>query len=201
MVELAVKMAPVDEPVDPADEDARLVALTARGDASAFRTLVERYQDRIYGFTLRMLGDAGEAEDVAQDVFVTLYRHAASYRGDARVSTWLYRIAKNHALNRIKYLDRRGRGAKTALHLLRDEPEDGGRRPDQLHEERETLRHVQAALETLDEEFRVVVVLRDLEGLSYEEIAEITGLAKGTVKSRIHRGRATLASRLERLMS
>jgi len=187
--------------VSPPEEDDALVRRVAQGDTEAFRRLVERYQDRIYGFTLRLLGDAAEAEDIAQDVFVTLYRHADGFRGDAQVSTWLYRIAKNHALNRIKYLDRRGRNSKTALHLLRDEPEDGGRRPDQLHEERETLRYVQVALETLDEDFRLVVILRDLEGLSYEEIAEVTGLPRGTVKSRIHRGRTALAQRLERLMS
>jgi RNA polymerase sigma-70 factor (ECF subfamily) len=182
-------------------DDAELLRRVSAEDAVAFRVLVQRYQDRIFGFCLRMLGDPSEAEDIAQDVFVTVYKHAGTFRGDSQVSTWLYRIAKNHTLNRIKYLDRRGRQQRTSLHQLRDEPEDAGRRPDQLQEDRETWRLLQEALGQLDEDFRSVVVFRDLEGLSYEEIGEITGLPSGTVKSRIHRGRAALAAELERLMS
>ena len=161
------------------------------GDERAFRDLVDRYRDRIFGFCLRMLSDPSEAEDVAQDVFLTLYRHASSFRGESRVSTWLYRIAKNQTLNRLKYLDRRGRGSRTPLHVVREDAlVDGGRRPDEHHEHRELWRHVQDALAELEEDYRLVVVLRDIDGLPYEEIAQITGLPKGTVKSRIQIGRA-----------
>jgi len=181
-------------------EDVEQLALVASGDERAFRFLVERYQDRIFGFCCRMLSDPSEAEDVAQDVFLTLYRHASSFRGEARVSTWLYRIAKNQTLNRLKYLDRRGRGLRTSLHAVREDAlVDSGRRPDEQHEHREAWQQIRAALDQLEEDYRLVVVLRDIEGLPYEEIAEITGLPKGTVKSRIHRGRQALASRLEGL--
>lgn len=181
-------------------EDLEHVRRVADGDERSFRFLVERYQDRIYGFCLRMLSESAEAEDVAQDVFLTLYRHASSFRGESRVSTWLYRIAKNQTLNRLKYLDRRGRGLRTSLHVVREDAlVDGGRRPDEQHEHREVWRHVQSALDELEDDYRLVVVLRDIDGLAYDEIAQITGLPKGTVKSRIHRGRQALASRLEGL--
>jgi RNA polymerase sigma-70 factor (ECF subfamily) len=180
--------------------DVEDVERVAAGDQRAFRDLVERYQDRIFGFCLRMLSDPSEAEDIAQDVFLTLYRHASSFRGESRVSTWLYRIAKNQTLNRLKYLDRRGRGSRTSLHVVKEEAlVDAGRRPDEHHEHRELWRHVRGALAELEEDYRLVVVLRDIDGLPYEEIAQITGLPKGTVKSRIHRGRQALASRLEGL--
>jgi len=181
-------------------EDLEHLERVAKGDERSFRFLVERYQDRIFGFCARMLSDPSEAEDVAQDVFLTLYRHAAGFRGESRVSTWLYRIAKNQTLNRLKYLDRRGRGVRTSLHVVRDDAlVDARPRPDDQHEARETWRRVRVELEQLEDDYRMVVVLRDLDGLSYEEIAQITGLPKGTVKSRIHRGRQALASRLEGL--
>ena len=179
------------------DEVAQLGRI-AQGDAQAMRHLVQRYQDRIYGFCCRMLGESSEAEDLAQEVFLTVYRFAGSFRGDARVSTWIYRIAKNQALNRIKYLDRRGRGQGTALHALREEPVDETHAPDRIHADRQLRARVHEALEELEPDSRAVVVLRDLEGLTYEEIEEITGLPKGTVKSRIHRGRSQLASRMQR---
>jgi len=196
----AAPMAEADADAERHRQDLEDIARVARGDERAFRALVERYQDRIFAFCFRMLSDASEAEDVAQDVFLTLYRYAASFRGESRVSTWLYRIAKNQTLNRLKYLDRRGRGARTSLHVVREDAlVDGGRRPDEHHEHRELWRHVQAALDELEDDYRLVVVLRDVDGLPYEEIAQITGLPKGTVKSRIHRGRQALASRLEGL--
>lgn len=176
------------------------MAAVAEGDEGALRALIGRYQDRIYAFCLRMVGEPTEAEDLAQDVFVTLYRHASGFRGDSRVSTWLYRIAKNQALNRLKYLDRRGRGARTSLQSLNEDLVDPGRGPELTHAGRQLMRKVQEALDGLEPDFRAVVVLRDLEGLAYDEISEITGLPRGTVKSRIHRGRSALASRLERWM-
>ncbi len=179
-------------------QDQAWVREVANGNERAFRQLVERYRDRIFAFCLRMLSDPSEAEDVAQDVFLTLYRHASTFRGESRLSTWLYRIAKNQTLNRLKYLDRRGRGQRLSLDGLREDVlVDRGQRPDERQAQKELLTLVQGALEHLDEDNRLVVVLRDVEGLSYEEIAQITGLPKGTVKSRIHRGRQALAARLE----
>ena len=188
---------------DPSDE--QLVKGVAEGDTAAFERLIKRYQDRVYGFCLRILDDASEAEDVAQDVFLTLYRHADRFRGESLFSTWLFRIAKNQSLNRIKYLERRGRQAKRAMGDSQDERvasirEKEERQPDAMVESEQRAALVQRAMATLAEEHRVVLVLRDLDDLSYEEISEVTGLPIGTVKSRIHRGRAALAERLSRLL-
>lgn len=185
-----------DPSVDVDVEETDWVRQVASGDGVALRALVVRYQDRIFGFCYRMLQDRAEAEDVAQEVFVTLYRHAHTFRGESRVSTWLYRIAKNQALNRLKYLERRGRGTQTSMDGLTLVDPNGG--PDKTQESRELWQRVHEALGSLEADFRTVVVLRDLEGLSYDEITEITGLARGTVKSRIHRGRTALAVRLQR---
>lgn len=192
-------------PPPEAAEDARLCARVAEGDEAAFAALVERYQHRIFGFCARMLGgDRAEAEDLAQDVFLTVYRNAGEFRGDCAFSTWLFRIAKNQTLNRIKYLERRGRSARRSEGEAPDERiarlvDPDARSPDDAMAEQQTARMVQEAIDELHEEHRAVVVLRDLEDLSYEEISEMTGLPLGTVKSRIHRARSALAKRLSRI--
>lgn len=186
------------------DEERALCERVAAGDEVAFAKLVERYQDRIYGFCARMLSDRAEAEDIAQDVFLTLYKNAGEFRGESAFSTWLFRIAKNQTLNRIKYLERRGRSARRAdaegadARIARLVDPDAARADDAIAD-RQQARLVQEAIGELAEEHRAVVVLRDLEDLSYEEISEITGLPLGTVKSRIHRARSALAKRLSRL--
>ena len=202
--------APSSEASEPAlrvaePPDDELVQRVAAGDSGAFDELVHRYQDKVYGFCLRMLDDPSEAEDVAQDVFLTLYRHADRFRGESQFSTWLFRIAKNQSLNRIKYLERRGRQARRALGDAQEDRvasirEREDRRPDALVEGEQRAALVQQAIAALGEEHRVVLVLRDLEDLSYDEISAITGLPIGTVKSRIHRGRTALAERLSRLL-
>lgn len=186
------------------DDDVRLVSRVAEGDDGAFEELVVRYQNRIFAFCLRMLGDRLEAEDVAQDVFLTLYRNAGEFRGESQFSTWLFRIAKNQTLNRIKYLERRGRSQKRSLDDIADDgpgaiADQSVTRQDDHLAERQQAAIVQEAIGTLAEDHRAVVVLRDMEDLSYEEISEITGLPIGTVKSRIHRGRTALARRLKRI--
>jgi RNA polymerase sigma-70 factor, ECF subfamily len=197
---------PVSAPTAPAaDDDTALCARVAQGDEEAFEGLVLRYQDRVYGFCFRVLGDRTEAEDVAQDVFLTLYRSAGEFRAESQFSTWLLRIAKNQALNRLKYLDRRGRSTRRSIEEVseerlllapdRDEPKSA----DMVIELGETAAIVQGAIATLEPMHRAVVVLRDVEELSYEEISGITGLPIGTVKSRIHRGRSALAERLMRI--
>ncbi len=184
-------------------EEHGLCARVAEGDDEAFSILVERYQHRVFGFCARMIGDRAEAEDLAQDVFLTLYRNAGNFRGESAFSTWLFRIAKNQTLNRIKYLERRGRSARrrerdseARLSRVADETALG---PDDIVANRERATMVQAAIDELGEEHRAVVVLRDMEDMSYEEISEITGLPLGTVKSRIHRARSALAKRLSRI--
>jgi RNA polymerase sigma-70 factor (ECF subfamily) len=186
-------------------EDLELCRKTAGGDESAFEALLIRYQDRVFSFCLRFLGDRAEAEDVAQDVFLTLYRSAGEFRGESAFSTWLLRIAKNQSLNRIKYLDRRGRAGRRSIDEVSEdrlrqsleaiEPPS----PDAVIEGGQTAAMVQGAIAALDAQHRAVVVLRDVEDLSYEEISGITGLPIGTVKSRIHRGRSALAEKLVRI--
>lgn len=190
----------------PAADNAEELALCKRvaaGDERAFEVLVDRYQHRVFGFCARMLGDRAEAEDIAQDVFVTLYKSAGNFRGDSAFSTWLFRVAKNQSLNRIKYLERRGRSARRRdsegdERVARLEDHEA-LRPDDAVADRQQAAMVQDAISELAEEHRAVVVLRDMEELSYDEISDITGLPLGTVKSRIHRARSALAKRLSRI--
>lgn len=187
------------------EDDLALVRRIADGDDAAFEAIVVRYQDRVFSFCLRLLNDRAEAEDIAQDVFLTLYRSAGDFRGESAFATWLLRIAKNQSLNRIKYLDRRGRLGRRSIEEINEDrlvPAAGEREqiaPDALVEGGQTAKIVQSAIAELDPQHRAVVVLRDVEDLSYEEIAGITGLPIGTVKSRIHRGRSALAERLMRI--
>ncbi len=169
-----------------------------RGDPRAFRELVRKHQDRVFSMTLRMLGDAHEAEDVSQEVFVAVHKNLARFRGDSRLSTWIYRVTKNHCLNRLKYLEKRESGGDADLaridasqidDVLLARPE----RPDQAILGAEERVAVQRALQRLSAEHRLLVVLRDIEGLAYEDIARVAELPAGTVKSRLHRARAALA--------
>lgn len=172
-----------------------------RGDPRAFTELVHRHQDRVYSLTCRMLGDPQEAEDVSQDVFVSVHRHLLRFRGECRLSTWIYRITRNHCLNRLK----RRANEKIARDAAFRDGGDGAEgfaverppNPDQAMVAAEERARVQAALERLEPMHRMLVVLRDLEGMSYEDLARIAELPVGTVKSRLHRARAALARLLE----
>jgi RNA polymerase sigma-70 factor, ECF subfamily len=176
------------------------VARLRARDERAFEELVIRYGDRVFSLVLRLVGDRAEAEDIAQEVFVTVFKSIETFRGEAKLSTWLLRIAANHAKNRIKYLARRaGDGGgldgapeaamadlgKTALH-------GHVRSPDAALEAAERGSALERAIAALEEDQRLVVILRDVEELSYEEICEVTGLPEGTVKSRLHRARLLL---------
>lgn len=181
-----------------------LAARAAAGDAGAFDALVTLFGSRVFSVAVRLLQDRGEAEDLTQEVFVALYHHLPDFRGESRLSTWIYRITKNRALNRLKFLKRRQHGVQADLddpaiaRLARDPDTGDGEHKDPVH----TLANhklssvLERHLRELPEEQRTLVILRDLEDLSYEEIAEVTGLPLGTVKSRLHRARAELAQRL-----
>lgn len=185
------------------ENDRALVEGLRRGDQRAYRELLRLYEHRVFTIAFRMLGNRHESEDVAQDVFVSLIRSIHSFRGDSLFSTWLFRVAVNHVKNHIKYLRRRRAGLKVAWDAHPGwEPKaaDDGRfptvgrveRPDEESSARELAAKALGALEKLDDEFREALVLREIEGLSYDQIAEITGVPEGTVKSRIHRARAAL---------
>jgi RNA polymerase sigma-70 factor (ECF subfamily) len=195
-------------PAAPGPEE-QLAAKAAAGDAAAFDALVTALSGRVFSVALRLLKDRAEAEDLTQEVFVALYHHLPEFRGESRLSTWVYRITKNRALNRLKFLKRRHHGVHSDVDdpvVARGiaDPDTGhgnARDPERRLHGAATSRTLEEHLLALPEEQRLLVVLRDLEDLSYEEIVEITGLPLGTVKSRLHRARAELAVRLGPLVN
>jgi RNA polymerase sigma-70 factor (ECF subfamily) len=189
------------------EEDRRLVSALKRGEEAAFELLVRLHQHRVYGLCLRMLADRAEAEDLAQEVFISVFRNIQTFREESLLSTWIYRITRNHCLNRLKFLRRRAHERQQPLEDTRQadlageslaDPVAGSRlqRPDRAIEGRELESRVLQELAGMSEDHRELVVLRDLEQLTYEEIQDITGLAEGTVKSRLHRARMELARRM-----
>ena len=191
-------------------DEERLVERLKQQDEAAFNELVRLYQGRIYRLVFRMLGDRAEAEDLAQEVFVTVFKSIHGFRGDAKLSTWMYRVAANHCKNRIKYLGRRARGQKREFDEIADAHKlDSATmstsvrlpRPDEVATGKETEHFIRVALGELPEEQRQLVILRDIENLTYEEIQELTGLAGGTVKSRLHRARLALVRRVRQLQA
>ena len=185
--------------------DAELVRRFKEGDRSAYAEIVRRYQDRVYGMCVRWMGDEAVAEEVAQDVFLALFRSLAEFRGDAQLSTWIYRVVVNHCKNRRLYSKRRATDRHEPLEGTRrddDEPERqiAADQPstDWLLNRSEAEVLVQEALQGLDDEQRAIIVMRDVDDMSYEEIGEILDLPRGTVKSRLHRARAELARVLSR---
>jgi RNA polymerase sigma-70 factor, ECF subfamily len=174
-------------------------------DERAFRELIETHRDRVYNITYRMLGNRSEAEDIAQEVFITVFKTIDTFREESKFSTWLYRVTVNHCKNRIKYLARRHDRDREEI----DETTHGTgvngtigapvpSSPAKALEAAQMEKVIQEAIANLEEDQRIVVVLRDVEDLSIEEICEITGLPDGTVKSRLHRARLVLRKRLQR---
>jgi RNA polymerase sigma-70 factor (ECF subfamily) len=189
--------------VDADPSDRVLLAKLRRRDPAAFEMLVRQHQDRVFDFCTRMLGgDREEARDLVQEIFVSIHENMDRFRADAKLSTWIFRISKNHCLNRIKYLKRRGRGRSEVFDDVGEdilvEAVGAPARPDEALDAARERAVVHRAIAQLEEDHRILVVLRDIEGLSYEEIVEITELAVGTVKSRLHRAREKLAEILGR---
>lgn len=159
--------------------------------------LVDAYRDRIHRLVAGLLGDSDEAEDVTQEVFVKAFYRISSYKGDAAFYTWLYRVAVNAATDwRKKWKRRKGRS-------LSDGPEgaegirDEGPKPERLAHGRELGRRLEEALEKLPPNYRTILVLREYEGMSYEEMGRVLGLPKGTVESRLFRARERLREMME----
>jgi RNA polymerase sigma-70 factor (ECF subfamily) len=199
--------APTREGARTTTAQTQFLELLRAGDAAAFNRLVEDRTADVYALLYRLTEDPEEARDLTQETFLQAFRSIAHFRGDSDLRTWLYRIAVNQARNRWRWWKRRRRGSTVSL----DEPaardteqtlgarlrDDGARDP-----ERETLAHereglIVAALATLARPYREAVVLRDIEGLSYEEVAAALEISIGTVKSRLSRGRTELRRRLE----
>lgn len=179
-------------PVEP------LVARLKEGDEQAFREVFQLYKDLVYTLSCKLLADKGEAMDVTQEVFLTLFRKIDKFRGECSLKTWLYRVTLNQAANRNRWWKRRFRERTLSLSLeLGDnqtplELPAGEPSPHRLVLSEELRRAIHKGLGQLPFDQRSVVVLRDVEGLSYEEIAEVTGAQVGTVKSRLARGRERL---------
>lgn len=175
-----------------------LLSKLRRRDPDAFEQLVRTHQDRVYDFCVRMLNDREEAHDLVQEIFVSVHQHLDKFRMDSKLSTWIFRISKNHCINRLKYLKRRGRGRSDEYGDVSEAELQGAvgspQKPDEALAAARERDMVHRAIARLDEEQRALVVLRDIEQLSYEEIVEITELPEGTVKSRLHRAREKLAT-------
>jgi RNA polymerase sigma-70 factor (ECF subfamily) len=180
------------EPVG-ADPPGLLARLRA-GEPKAFEELVIAYQHRVFGVALRMLGSRAEAEEIAQEVFLRAHGAVANFRGEAKLGTWLYGIASRLCLNRLASPDRRVTRGDAALADVPAATVDAAMAAERA--ELEAAMH--AAIAELPDERRLVLVLRDLEGLSYEQIAEALALDPGTVRSRLHRARMQLKEKLER---
>jgi RNA polymerase sigma-70 factor (ECF subfamily) len=187
------------------DLDRQLVERAQRGDKHAFELLVSKYQRRLARLLARFIRDPAEVEDVAQEAFIKAYRALPSFRGDSAFYTWLYRIGINTAKN---YLVAMGRRAPTATEFDSEEAEgfeDGEHlrdinTPESMLMSNEIARTVNDSIEQLPEELRNAITLREIEGLSYEDIATIMNCPIGTVRSRIFRAREAIAEKLRPLL-
>lgn len=194
-------------PPDPVSHhaDAALVAQAQAGHAGAFDALVLHHQQVVFAVAVRMLGDRDEAQDVAQDAFVQAYRGLAGFRADAKFSTWLIAITLNLCRNRRRWWARRRRVIAASLDetagtedgALPHEAVDPAPLPDQEVARRERQRQVMGRLQQLRPSEREIIVLRDIEGYSYEEIAGLLRCQVGTVKSRLNRARLQLRALLD----
>jgi RNA polymerase sigma-70 factor, ECF subfamily len=171
----------------------------------SFEEMFERYQKMVYQLSYRVLGDREEAMDVSQEVFLTIYRKMACFRGEASIKTWIYRIAINRASNRCRWWNRLRRRGTVSLdeHLSTERTqsrgdliESNGKTPEEILLLEEEQAEIHQVLLQIPLPQRIAVVMRDMDGMSYEEIADATGVSLGTVKSRIARGRDELKRRL-----
>lgn len=175
--------------------DEQLILLFQKEDVGAFNEIVFRYKDKAVNFLFRYTGDRDDAEDLAQDTFVKVFRSKHLYKEIAKFSTWFYTIALNTAKTSLKKKSR-----MSTLSISDFDPEnekdfdikDTGITPDESANAAIENHYIQQAINSLDEDFKKIIILRDIEDLDYDEISEITGLPMGTVKSRINRGREKL---------
>lgn len=198
----------MNNPAQKSNRDVELIRSFQSGEKAAFDQLVIRHKDRIFNLCYRMLGDYIEANDYAQETFIKAFKSLKKFRFESSFSTWLYRIAVNTCKNRLRSLEKRYQGKmisietpnfsgenNPALEIRDDSPSPATRL-----ERKEKSALIQTAINSLPAEQKMVIILRDIEGRSYEEIAEATGLALGTVKSRLARGRTELKTKLRKIL-
>ncbi|HWP20321.1 MAG TPA: RNA polymerase sigma factor RpoE [Burkholderiaceae bacterium] len=191
-----------------ADADHLLIERVKRGDQKAFELLVIKYQRKIERLIGRMVRDTDLVQDIAQETFIRAYRALPQFRGDSAFYTWLYRIAVNTAKKSLVELKRDPLVTESALTSQDDEEETSrvenelsdGETPDAVLASKEIAATVNAAIEALSDDLRQAITLREIEGLSYEEIAEVMNCPIGTVRSRIFRAREAIAERLRPLL-
>jgi RNA polymerase sigma-70 factor (ECF subfamily) len=193
----------------PADTDLMLVERTVAGDQKAFELLVLKYQRRIERLIGRMVRDADLVEDIAQETFIRAYRALAQFRGEAQFYTWLYRIAVNTAKKALVDLKRDPTVSESALRGGGDDEDETSavenelttaESPETVLAAKEIAATVNSAMEALPEELRQAVTLREIEGLSYEEIAEVMNCPIGTVRSRIFRAREAISAKVKPML-
>ncbi len=183
--------------------DATLIARCQKADVAAFNEIVGRYKGKIYAYILRMTGSAEDAEDLTQEVFVKMYTSVHTFRAEASVSTWLFRIAGNLCIDAFRRKKTRGTPLSLDAPIDESESEGVGREiadselaPETLLGRKELAGHIEMAISRLPNKLRAAILLHDVEGLAYEEIAEVEKVPLGTVKSRIFNGRVALRESL-----
>ncbi|MFL5320566.1 MAG: RNA polymerase sigma factor [Myxococcaceae bacterium] len=184
--------------------DAELLARAQNGDVAAFEQLVERHRDEVYGLAYRMTRSEADAAEVAQDAFLSAYQNLKNFRGDSAFGSWLYRIAANHALMRLRHKKVRETAEAelkepefTPRGTLAEMPGEWAKPAEDQALDAELGRAIQQATDRLPEGYREVFLLKDVEGLSYEEIGEVLGVSVAAVKSRLHRARLALREAID----
>jgi RNA polymerase sigma-70 factor (ECF subfamily) len=187
-----------------AQESLFVLRLKANEDA-AYDELVRTYNASIFHVAFRMLGDNAEASDVVQEIFIKVFRNIGGFKGESALKTWIFRIAFSEILNRLRWWKSRHRSSTVSLDVEPNGQEhyvaDSGPTPDEILESKERELAIQQALGKLSSDHRSIIILRDIEGFSYSEIAEVLGVSIGTVKSRLARGREDLKRSLMRYVS
>lgn len=192
-----------------AADEAEIIERSKAGDRVAFNELVRRHQKKVFNLCYRIMGNREEAEDVTQEVFITVYKALRGFRGDSAFSTWIHRVAANHCKNRLKHLKRRRYFQTSSIDETYETGEGEQKKeyasdefdsPEEEMERTQTYAEINKAIAELEDEYKIVIVMRDVRGLSYQEIADALELKEGTVKSRIHRARLELQAKLRHLM-
>lgn len=190
------------------DNDHEAVLRCKKGDIDAFEEIVKKYEKKMFNISFRMIGDYNEAAEAVQDAFVSAYRNIKGFKGESRFSTWLYSIVVNFSKNRIKKVTTRSFREPVSLDnpggandesIKREHPSGEPSVLEKL-EKRETALKVQGCIDTLEDAFKEVIVLRDMQGFSYQEIITMLHISEGTVKSRLHRARVALKHCLKKYL-